>query len=190
MQLSKISEHAKERYAERIKDRDGYCEVKQYVATHKEQIDTDLHKMAEHAAEVYRGPGKDSKVIVMLVQGSWILICGEDGTLVTLFKRELGVNDEKENRRILNLQIEELQRLVKLRDDADHDVQERRDQISSDISDWEVQEAAHRAQAKEIRALIDALADERKTVSVIYSEAEARVQKFINDVLMKPIFGL
>ena len=189
MQLSKISDHARERYAERNKGREGHFDVKQYTAVNRDMIDSALSKMAEHATEVYKGPGKDGKPIILLVQGSWMLICGEDGTLITLFKRDLGIDDEKENKRILGLQVEKIERLKQACADAAEKVKERREQLESEASDWDAKIIEWRKMAKDAEQLRDSLKETNRTLGVELAVAEAELEAYITELLGTKVFG-
>jgi hypothetical protein len=92
----RFTEHAMKRYAERIAGRENQLDAASYVATNKEKIEHDLTEMVEHSDEVYRGPTqKDRKQIILLIQGSWVLLMSQDGALITLYKKDLGVEDTK-----------------------------------------------------------------------------------------------
>ena len=70
-----ITDHAKERYAERIADREGNWDIKQYVACNDGKITEDINKMMEYAQFIAEGKfGKDirkSKFMSVIRGLSW-----------------------------------------------------------------------------------------------------------------------
>ena len=72
-----ISEHAKQRYAERIKNL-NHQEAKRFVADNSDMIYDDIIKMMKSAKLVYSGASivdsNDSKNIDILINDTWIII--------------------------------------------------------------------------------------------------------------------
>lgn len=91
-----VSNHAKERYAERIMGRRGIADVRKFVNDHDDEIEKWLNKMIEHGRSIYVGPlGRDNYVEVF-INGMWVIITGPaKKAVVTLYKIELG--DEEVN---------------------------------------------------------------------------------------------
>lgn len=50
-----VTQHAKERYAERIMEKDSALDIKRYVLQNEEKIKTDLAKMVFYGEIVYTG---------------------------------------------------------------------------------------------------------------------------------------
>lgn len=63
-----VSNHAKERYAERCKDRDSRLEITTYVAEHSQRIEEEINQMLRYGKRVYtgrtegKGPGAQGSV--------------------------------------------------------------------------------------------------------------------------------
>jgi len=92
-----ISKHAKERYAERIMDRDNPTDVAVFIRDHEEKIQQDIEKMIEFGTLLYEGHSfKDPKRnIAVTLNGSWVVIWDTaEFTVVTLYCVDLGVGDE------------------------------------------------------------------------------------------------
>jgi hypothetical protein len=94
----KISEHAKQRYAERIENLD-YQEAKRYVANNSDMICERISKMMEYAKLVYSGASivdsNNSKDVDILINGTWILIYEKKkDTLITIYNIDLGLGKE------------------------------------------------------------------------------------------------
>lgn len=91
-----ITDHAKERYAERIADKEGNCDIKQYVACNNDKIVSDINKMMEYSELIAQGKfGKKYEAVRLFVCGLWaVLVDPEQPRIITLYKIDLGVGDE------------------------------------------------------------------------------------------------
>lgn len=110
-----ISKHAKERYAERIMDRDSKTDVAVFIRDHEDKIQNDIEKMVEYGNLLYEGKStKDPKKTVgVTINGSWVIIWDtKEFVVVTLYAIDLGVGDEVNKSFIANAisQIEEAKR--------------------------------------------------------------------------------
>ena len=91
-----ITQHAKERYAERIKDRDDKSDIMVFIAQNEETIQKDISKMIEYGKLIYNGPTfKDNQIVNVYINGLWVIILSNDNkTVVTLYPVDLGVDEE------------------------------------------------------------------------------------------------
>lgn len=91
-----LSQHIKERYAERMAGRDTKIDIKIYVAQNEEKIERDIEKLIEHSEVIFQGittPGKDP--VTVRLSGTWLIITDfSDRKGITLFKIELGLDEE------------------------------------------------------------------------------------------------
>lgn len=89
-----VSNHAKERYAERCKDRDSRLEITAYVAEHSQRIEEEINRMLRYGKRVYTGRtegGKDRVPKEVYVNGLWILLANaENHNVITLYRVDLG----------------------------------------------------------------------------------------------------
>lgn len=93
-----ISKHARERYAERIMDKEHKADIARYVLENEEKIMTDINKMIEYGTVIYHGKqvrdGKKCNIYVVM-KDCWIVLCDyEKNTVVTLYKIDFGLDDE------------------------------------------------------------------------------------------------
>ena len=88
-----VSNHAKERYAERCKDRDSRLEITAYVAEHSQRIEEEINRMLRYGKRVYTGRtegGKDRVPKEVYVNGLWILLANaENHNVITLYRVDL-----------------------------------------------------------------------------------------------------
>lgn len=100
-----ISNHVMERYAERILNKKEKVEITRYVVNQKEKITKDITKMIVYGKLIYSGknPRKDrfgsTNKVNMYIKDSWIVLVNPDNnTVITLFKKDLGLGDEEFNK--------------------------------------------------------------------------------------------
>jgi len=190
VQLKAITDHAMSRYAERIADREGRTNVASYVAMNKEKIDKDLQAMAEYAEEIYRGPGQDKKIIRLLVTGTWLLLLNQDNVLVTLFKKDLGVDDERLNKEVMLAARRKIEALTLAVEDAEHEIADRWKQIDQELHEAEITINQYRKLLEEHKAYMESLTSERNAIMVKSKEAQAALTTYVNEMIGQKYFGL
>lgn len=95
----KISGHCKQRYAERIMDKDNTNDINRFIAENEEKIKTDINKMITYGQLIYEGrqSQKDGKgnVLNVYLKDCWVvLVDNSNNVVVTLYKIDLGLGDE------------------------------------------------------------------------------------------------
>lgn len=92
-----ISQHAKERYAERIMGRENKTDISVFISQHQQKIADDIEKMIVYGKLIYSGksiknPNTKSDVYI---KDKWVIIHdpGKDN-VVTLYNIDLGIGDE------------------------------------------------------------------------------------------------
>jgi hypothetical protein len=109
-----FSAHAVQRYVERVIGKDSALEINTYIAEHGDKIRSDLNKMIKYGTEFYRGKNpKPNKLncndVILMNNGSWVLVVSLDNNLITLFKVDLGVDDEELNKAYVSKLIDRYQ---------------------------------------------------------------------------------
>lgn len=92
-----ISKHAKERYAERIMDRDSKTDIAVFIRDHEDKIQQDIEKMLEYGTLLYEGKStKNPKQTVgITLNGAWVIIWDTvEFVVITLYCIDLGVGDD------------------------------------------------------------------------------------------------
>lgn len=94
----KVSQHVKERYAERIMERDSKTSVAEFVATQEQKIIQDIRKMVEFGTVIYEGRSfgeNNNQVTQVYLNGTWVVIVDpKSEKIVTLYSIDLGVGKE------------------------------------------------------------------------------------------------
>lgn len=93
-----ISQHALERYAERIMDRDNKTDIAVFLRDHKEKAETDIKKMIEFGEWLYTGistTNYNKAIVDVYLNGTWVLILdNKSKKVITLYAIDLGLGKE------------------------------------------------------------------------------------------------
>ena len=94
-----ISNHAKQRYAERIMGKDDNIDINRFVTLNEEKIQIDISKMINYGKHIYTGRQiqKDGKgnILDVFLKDTWvILVDSRTKNVITLFKIDLCLGDE------------------------------------------------------------------------------------------------
>lgn len=185
-----ISNHIRERYAERVMGKDE--SIQTYVATHTEQIDEFIKKLVEYGTVIFEGTQNNDKgkktPIKVYRSNLWLLLVATDNnTAVTLFKVDLGVGEEFDEQ-YLEKMIGKLRLAEEVRDEkleaVELEIMEKIDEnrsIQNDIDDY-------RKRIKSLEALKsanDTLIAELNTTVKKYNDD---VNDTINTLLHKKVF--
>ena len=166
-----ISKHAKERYAERIMDRDNKTDVAVFLRDHDDKIQNDIEKMLEYGTILYEGQSfKDPKKTVgVTLSGSWVLIWDtREFVVITLYCIDLGVGDEV-NQAFIKNAVEQIQEAKTQYEDT---VKRTLDCTSTYQSLIEGNEAAIARYKKLIRDLESQNAGARQMISAITTDKQ------------------
>lgn len=91
-----LTQHIKERYAERMAGRDSKIDVNTYVAQNSDKIERDIDKLLEHSEVIFRGVTSSGKApVTVRLSGTWVIITDQnDRVVITLYKVDLGLTEE------------------------------------------------------------------------------------------------
>lgn len=135
-----ISEHAKQRYAERIMDKTDKMSVATFILTHEEKIQTDIERMVEYANLLYTGvsTSQNSKEVVdVYLKDTWVIIIdNKKQRVITLYSIDLGVGKEF-NEEYINKLLIQLEEAKKNYDAVEQSIEESNDELESLIKDNE-----------------------------------------------------
>lgn len=89
-----VSNHAKERYAERVMNRDNIVDIRKFVNDHNQDIDKWINELIAHGKSIYLGPLKEKNCVEVFINGLWVIITGPTKKVViTLYKIDFGDDD-------------------------------------------------------------------------------------------------
>ena len=94
-----VSKHAKERYAERIMNKEDLWDINYFINQNEEKIIKDITKMLEYGEVIYSGKQKDNKgrenTVDVYRKDCWILLVDKcTKNVITLYKVDLGCGDD------------------------------------------------------------------------------------------------
>lgn len=94
-----VSAHAKQRYAERIMNKEDKWDVNYFITQNEEKIVDDITKMLTHGEVIYSGKQKDSKgrenTVDVYRKDCWIILVDKiTKNTITIFKVDLGCGND------------------------------------------------------------------------------------------------
>ena len=121
LETLKLSNHAKERYAERIMDKDNKADVLVFIQKNEQKIKEDIFKMITYGELLYSGkPTVDynKQPVDIFLKDTWVIIVDiAKQNVVTLYSIDLGLGDEF-NKEYINRLLEKLKQAKERHEEA------------------------------------------------------------------------
>lgn len=94
-----ISKHAKERYVQRLLNKEDNSEIQRFIIENEEKIKTDINKMIQFGECIFQGKQlqKDGKgnMISVFLKDTWVVLADtKNENVITLYKIDLGCGDD------------------------------------------------------------------------------------------------
>lgn len=103
----KISAHARERYAERIMDKDNKVDINVFIQQHEQKIKEDIFKMIQYGKLLYSGKSTcefNKQPVDVYLNGTWVIIVDiAKSNVITLYTIDLGLGNDFNNEYIKQL---------------------------------------------------------------------------------------
>lgn len=153
----KISRHAQERYSERIMGKEDSTEINRFITLNEEKIKTDINKMITYGEMIYRGKsttknGKSNMLDVYL-KDCWVVLVDKNSeVVVTLYKIDLGLDDEF-NKAYISKMMEKLNEHKKVLEDVKLQVYNELNMYTEMIKDAETQIKEYKSMIKNLEEL-------------------------------------
>ena len=188
----KISAHAETRYAERIMEKDTAYNINKFINENKEKIKTDINKMIQFGECIFVGKQsqKDGKgnVLNVYLKDCWvILVDNSNETCVTLYKIDLGLDDEF-NKTYVSKMIEKLNAAKKTLEDAQLEIQIESNTYKDLIYDAEAQIADYKVMIKNLENMCEGYKQVIDNNVVKVSQATREVAEIVNTLINKREF--
>lgn len=188
----KISKHAKERYAERIMNKEDMNDINRFIAGNEEKIKMDINKLIHYGEMIYTGKQstRDGKgnVIDVYLKNTWvILVDGKSEVVVTLYKIDLGLDDEF-NKTYISKMMEKLNKSKEALDIVQSEVQVESDMYKEYIDDAETQIKEYKVMIKNLEELCEGYQTIIDNNVVKVSQAKKEVADTINTLIGKREF--
>ena len=177
-----ISQHAKERYAERIKDINDRSTIAVYVVQNEEKITNDISKMIEYGELLYSGKNitnqsnnKLETFISVYLNGLWIIIVDKNkNQVITLYPIDLGIDDE-----LNHIFVDKLKDKIKK---ATEYYEETKNTVTTQIQDLRAQIVENEATILNYRKIIKGLEDYNETSKELISKMNIQVDVAENGI--------
>ena len=188
----KISKHAKERYAERIMNKEDMNDINRFIAGNEEKIKMDINKLIHYGEMIYTGKQstRDGKgnVIDVYLKNTWvILVDGKSEVVVTLYKIDLGLDDEF-NKTYISKMMEKLNKSKEALDIVQSEVQVESDMYKEYIDDAETQIKEYKTMIKNLEELCEGYQTIIDNNVVKVSQAKKEITDTINTLIGKREF--
>lgn len=183
----KISRHAQERYAERIMGKENKVDISRFITLNEEKIKTDIHKLINFGMIIYTGKQsqKDGKgkVIDVYLKDCWVvLVDSSSKNVVTLYKIDLGLDDEF-NKAYISKMLEKLNVNKEVLENVQRQVQEESNTYRELINDAEIQIKEYRSMIKNLEELCVGYKTVIENNNVKVAQANRDVAEVLNTLI-------
>lgn len=185
-----ISNHAMERYAKRIANKDTTIDINTYVQLNKEKITEDINVMLEHSQHIYTGKvgAKDERPVNVYLSGTWVVLTDIlDKTVITIYKVNFGLGEDF-NKQFVNGILGRMEEHKNELLQAKQKVEEERNTYQTIIDDNNAQINEFKASINEIEKLNSDYQEVINNINVKYKAAELAVKKDVENLIMRMEF--
>lgn len=187
-----VSEHCKQRYAERIMNKEDKIEAARFVFDHEDKIVNDINKLINYGKMIYRGVPSNRKAetstLDVYLNGSWILLVDTNSkNVVTLYKIDFGLDDEF-NQMYIDKMLCKLHEKERALGDVRNRVEKETETYRQIINDSEAQIKEYRSMIKNLEEMCDGYREVVKNNGVLISQAKQDVADVINTMIGKKEF--
>lgn len=175
----KISAHCKQRYAERIMDKDTANDINRFIAENEHKIKDDICKMISYGELIFTGRKSQTEtkggLLNVYVKDFWVILVDDvAGTVVTLYKIDLGLGDEF-NKMYVNKMLEKIRDKNEFLGDVQMNVAAEASSYKALITDAE-------DQIKEYKAMIKNLENLREGYQMVLDNNKVRISRATRDL--------
>lgn len=185
-----ISKHAKERYAERIRNKEEKIDIGIYVAQNEERIQKDIEKMIEYGTCIYddMSTKQSGKRVSVYLNGLWVIIYDPtDEIVVTLYKVDLGLGDDFD-KEFAEKALEKITASQKEYDAAKEETKETKKIYEDLIHDNRMQIKEYKTMIQSLESQIENYKDIINTISVNYEIKREELKQNVMILTGKKIF--
>lgn len=182
-----VSQHAKERYSERIMEKDTRVSVVQFMTDHDDKIVEDINKMIIYGQLLYSGKSlldpKSPTTIDIYNNGLWIVIVDKNKNhIITLYKIDLGAGDDL-NKEFYNILMKQLNNTKEEYENKSIQHLEEIDNIKDEIEQNNLTIADYKRRIK----LLEEINESKKAQTVVLNHQIELAENNIRDVIAKMI---
>lgn len=187
----KISNHAKERYSLRIKDKDDKSDMAVFIAQHEQKIKEDIFKMIQYGTLLYSGKSTcefNKQPVDIFLNGTWVIIIDiAKANVITLYSIDLGLGNEFNNEYIKRL-LDKLNAAKEEYDTVMTGIMTQKETYSSIIKENTDQINELKQMVKNLEKQNNAYLDVIESLEVDKVIAEKNVRDIIATIIGKKVF--
>lgn len=187
----KISTHAKERYSQRIMDKDTKSDVAVFIAQHEQKIKEDIYKMIEYGTLLFSGKPNyeyNKQPVDIFLNGTWVIIVDiAKCNVITLYSIDLGVGSEF-NQEYINKLMDKLNVAKDEYDTVNIGIQTQKETYSSIIKENNEQINELKTMIKNLEKQNQSYLDVIESLDVDRIVAEKEIRDIIATMIGKKIF--
>ncbi len=187
----KLTDHVKQRYAERIMDRNDKTDIAVYISNNASKIYQDIEKMILYGIEIYEGASVvdyNKRPVKVILNGHWVVIIDpQTNRVVTLFEIDLGLGKEFNDQYI--------QRLCAKLHDAQRRYHEAEEEIIARTQTYKDLQEENNIKIAEYRKMIKSLENQNQNLAELIQEednnrmiADQEVREVIATFVGKKVF--
>ena len=187
-----ISNHCKQRYAERIMGKDDNIDINRFITLNEEKIQTDISKMINYGELIYTGrqTQKDGKgnILDVFLKDTWvILVDSRTKNVITLFKIDLCLGDEF-NEIYVSKMIEKLNANKENLARVQQQTQEESNTYKEMIDEAEIQIKDYKSMIKNLEGLCEGYRAVIENNNVKVTQANKDVADVVNTMIGRKEF--
>lgn len=186
-----ISEHAKQRYTERIMDKSDKISVLTFIKTHEDKIQTDIDKMIEFGELIYTGAPTsqyNKEPVDVYLSGTWVVIVDHKRQkVITLYSIDLGVGKEF-NEEYINKLLEQLRLAQGKYDEVRKQIDVSNEELNILVSDNEDAITNYKKLIKSLEEQNESYKDMIKTSKATLDVEENNVKEILARLIGKKVF--
>ena len=178
----KVSQHAKERYSERIMDKDNKLDVNLFISQHETKIKEDIYKMIQYGTLIYSGRSVsefNKQPVDIFLNDTWVIIVDiQKSNVITLYSIDLGLGREFNHEYICKL-IDKLDKAKEKFEEINMEIQTQKENYSSIIQ-------SNNEQIKDYKNLINNLEKQNQAYQDVIENLNANrlvAEKEVRDII-------
>ena len=188
----KISKHAKERYSERIMNKEDKGDINRFIAANEEKIKTDIHKLIQYGECIFTGrqSQRDGKgnVLDVYLSGTWVILVDNNANVVvTLYKIDLGL-DEEFNKTYVSKMLDKLNIKKEVLEEVKLAVHQESEMYHGLIDDAEMQIKEYKGMIKNLEEMCEGYKLVIDNNAVKLTQANREVADIVNTLVGKREF--
>lgn len=191
LETLKFSQHSKERYSERIMDKDSKSDVAVFIAQHEQKIKEDIFKMIQYGTLLYSGKSVsefNKHPVDIFLNGTWVIVVDiAKANVITLYSIDLGVGNDF-NQEYINMLMKKLDAAKEKYNTVCTGINTQTETYSSIVKENTEQINEYKQMIKALEKQNQAYTDVINSLEVDKTIAEKEVREIIATMIGKKVF--